>query len=180
MAMDFSTLESFSYGQRSKCADLLNSYDIFIISYSRYFSATLLAKTLRILTLYSDYIFLLYILTLYFYFIFTLLYSLRTLALQLQPLSHSSADYHHGCSFSLFRIKKRLPPYPFRRRTGKYGGRRIILLLKPRASVYLTTVREVIWGFTPSYQYRKPSMSTVWPISRDCTALYTSVVLSHR
>ena len=65
--MDFSTLESLSYGQRSKCADLLNSYDIFIISYSGYFSATLLAKTLRILTLYSDFILLLYIYT----FIFT-------------------------------------------------------------------------------------------------------------
>ena len=67
LAMDFSTLESLSYGQRSKCADLLNSYDIFIISYSGYFSATLLAKTLRILTLYSGFILLLYIYT----FIFT-------------------------------------------------------------------------------------------------------------
>ena len=26
LAMDFSTPESLSYGQRSKCADLLNSY----------------------------------------------------------------------------------------------------------------------------------------------------------
>jgi len=31
---------------------------------------------------------------------------------------------------------------------------------------YSTTVRAVMWGLTPSYQYRKPSISTVWPISR--------------
>ncbi len=42
------------------------------------------------------------------------------------------------------------------------------------------TVTLVMWGFTPSYQYRKPSISMVWPTSRFFTALYTSVVLSHR
>ena len=37
----------------------------------------------------------------------------------------------------------------------------------------LTT--EVMWGFTPSYQYRKPSMSTTSPTFRALTASYTSV-----
>ena len=42
------------------------------------------------------------------------------------------------------------------------------------------TVTLVMWGLAPSYQYRKPSQSMVWPTSRFFTALYTSVVLSHR
>ena len=41
--MDFSTPESLSYGQRkalacaAKCADLLNSYDLFSLLYRQYF-----------------------------------------------------------------------------------------------------------------------------------------------
>ena len=34
-AMDFCTPESLSYGQRSKCADLLNSYEVFYLILSR-------------------------------------------------------------------------------------------------------------------------------------------------
>lgn len=52
------------------------------------------------------------------------------------------------------------------------------LLLQP--FFYSATVTIVICGFTPSYQYRKPCISMVWPISSASTVLYTSVVLSHR
>ena len=38
LAMDFSTLESLSYGQRSKCADLLNSYRDFTLFFCLQFS----------------------------------------------------------------------------------------------------------------------------------------------
>ena len=116
---------------------------------------------LYIFTLYSGFILLLYIYT----FIFT--------------------SYFGFAASTAFPFIRRLPsgllllPVPdqktppaiaFPAKTGKDGGRRMILLLKPRASVYWTTVREVIWGFTPSYQYRKPSISMVWPIWRFFTA----------
>ena len=39
---------------------------------------------------------------------------------------------------------------------------------------------EVMWGFTPSYQYRKPSMSTTSPTFRALTASYTSEPGPHR
>ena len=41
-------------------------------------------------------------------------------------------------------------------------------------------VTEVMCGFTPSYQYRKPSMSILSPIWSASTALYTSESLSQR
>lgn len=46
--------------------------------------------------------------------------------------------------------------------------------------IFYFTTTEVMWGFTPLYQYRKPSISTVWPISRALTAWYTSVSGPHR
>ena len=42
--------------------------------------------------------------------------------------------------------------------------------LQAAASDYFTVI-AVIWGFTPSYQYRKPSASMVSPICRFLTAL---------
>ena len=39
---------------------------------------------------------------------------------------------------------------------------------------YFAGVTEVMWGFTPLYQYRKPSISILSPIFRFLTALYTS------
>lgn len=55
-----------------------------------------------------------------------------------------------------------------------------IHFLLVQLSSYSATVTIVMCGFTPSYQYRKPCISMVWPTSRASTALYTSVVLSHR
>lgn len=45
---------------------------------------------------------------------------------------------------------------------------------------YSAGVTAVMCGFTPSYQYRKPSMSILSPIFSALTAAYTSVVLSQR
>ena len=45
---------------------------------------------------------------------------------------------------------------------------------------YSATVKDVMCGFTPSYQYKKPSISTTSPICKFLTAAYTSVVLSQR
>ena len=45
---------------------------------------------------------------------------------------------------------------------------------------YFAVLTLVMWGFTPSYQYRKPSRSILSPICRAFTALYTSESLSHR
>ena len=37
-------------------------------------------------------------------------------------------------------------------------------------TIYCAAVTEVMWGFTPSYQYRKPSMSITSPTCRFLTA----------
>ena len=45
---------------------------------------------------------------------------------------------------------------------------------------YFAGVTEVMWGFTPLYQYKKPSRSILSPIFRFLTALYTSESTPHR
>ena len=64
--------------------------------------------------------------------------------------------------------------------TGYTGNLRYSLFVMFFDCFYLEAVTDVIWGFTPSYQYRKPSISMTSPIFSSLTALYTSVVLSHR
>ena len=69
---------------------------------------------------------------------------------------------------------------PTKKGTGARGVSAFCLVWMKTGKDQPTTVTLVMWGLTPSYQYRKPSMSMVWPTSRFFTAAYTSVVLSHR
>ena len=53
-------------------------------------------------------------------------------------------------------------------------------LVESVVAVYFAAFTEVMWGFGPSYQYKKPSISMMSPTCRFLTAVYTSVVLSQR
>gem|GEM_PF-2149430 len=59
------------------------------------------------------------------------------------------------------RYKKRAP---FRK------ARRLLYFYDSRPGLFYFTVTDVMWGFTPSYQYRKPSASMVSPTFKFFTA----------